>query len=107
MKTDRAFLGHFGGSGVAGGTRYTLLCAARKPLGIFGASFHACSVKAIQPKVVQVGSLQEHLHSSEVAREYIQHISLLSKCQRGGSFTMDMIDCDGFLIITNGNFYNK
>lgn len=92
MMTVRAFLGGFGGFGAAGETRHILLCAARKPLGVSGAYCSACNIRAIQPGVLRVGSFQEQLRSSEVACEYMQYISLLSKCQRQGSFAMNVID---------------
>lgn len=91
--TVRAFLGGFRGFEAAGGTGHILLRAARKPLGVSGAYCSACSIRAIQPGVLPVGSFQEQLHSSEVACEYIQYISLLSECQRGGNFAMNVIDC--------------
>lgn len=85
---------------------HVVMCS-KETLGVSGAYFRACSVKAIQSGVLQVDSFQEQLHSSEVACEYIQYISLLSKCQRKGSFTTNMIDCYGFQMNTNGNFCNN
>lgn len=89
----RDFLRSFKGIGIAGGTKHTLLCAARSPWRSLAYS-RTCSVKEIQPQI-----LQEQLHSSEVPCEYIQYISLISKCQRGGEFTMNIIACYSFLMI--------
>lgn len=69
---------------------------SKMPLGISGVYSRACSIKEIQSWV-----LQKQLHSSEVACEYIQYISLISKCQRGGGFTMNIIDCCSFIMIKN------
>lgn len=65
-----------------------------------GAYSRASSVKVIQAQL-----LQEQLQSREVACEYIKHISLISKCQRGGGFTINIIACCSFLIIKNGIFF--
>lgn len=72
---------------------------SKKPLEVSGAYSRTCSVKEIQPQV-----LQEQLQSSEAPCEYMQYISLIFKCQRGGDFTMNMIAFYSFLMIKNDFF---
>lgn len=97
----REFLRGFKDFWMASGIKHTLLTCSKKPLGISGVYSRACNVKEIQSWI-----LQKQLRSSEVACEYIQYISLISKCQRWGGFTMNIIACCSFLMIKNGIIFN-
>lgn len=61
----------------------------------------------VLPTVFQLGSSKEQFCIREAAYEYIQCFSLFSKSKIPGSFSMNMIDWYGFLMIANGNLYNK